>query len=309
MVAPGARAPDTGLSDSRVAVVFVNYHSEDLIQPLGRLYEAAGLKVVVVDNSGTYPADAAGLCVSAPTNIGFGSACNLGVDLLAGSVSVVCLHNPDVDPCLATIRAGAALLQTQSRPGILAPAEVVGGLTRQNGYRYPSPHREVFLGLSAGHRAHRTERVLRGRGRRFAGAGLLLVSTGAWHAIGGFDPTFFMYAEDLDLWHRMARAGFGCQFAPHLTFRHHMGKGSPAAPADREILRWLGVELFAAKHSASGWRPYRAIHRRCLPRVAGEGSSLAGAVRAAWDDGLDPVATLEEVRPRPAVDTAAGRPT
>lgn len=290
-------------SATEVAIIFVNHHSEELVVPLASEYHGAGLTVVVVDNSDTYPPGAPGHRVAPPFNLGFGQACNLGADFLGTAAPVLCLHNPDVKPCLETIRAGAAILANQARPGLVAPAEVVGGHARRDGYRYPSPARELALAASFGRRPT-VGRPLPGaaRGRRFAGAGLLLVWPGAWRAIGGFDTDYFMYAEDLDLWHRMSRAGFDCRFAPHLSYHHDMGQGSRMKEADREVWRWLGVELFAAKHSRAGWLPYRVVHRRWLRRVGDPESPLTTAVAGAWARNLDPVSTIEAVRPRQSVE-------
>ena len=285
---------------NEIAVVLVNYHSEDQIDPLAREYAASGLQVVVVDNSGTYPVHGVARRIASPTNLGFGQACNLGVAALDGSVSTICLHNPDVDPCLDTIISGAVLLNSQARPGIVAPAEDIGGLTRLNGYRYPSPAREVVLGVTGGRSAAGPRRTFRGRGRRFAGAGLLLVSRQAWRVVDGFDPDYFMYVEDLDLWHRVVRAGFDCAFAPELSYRHRAGTGSPMPRQDRDVLRWLGIELFAAKHSAVGWRPYRMVHEQCLSRLNGTPSALALSVAMAWKQGLEPAAVIAAVRPQPS---------
>ncbi len=50
----------------------------------------------------------------------------------------------------------------------------------------------------------------------------------AWHQIGGFDPAYFMYNEDVDLNVRLRRAGWRVVFLPDVRIRHHLGASSRA---------------------------------------------------------------------------------
>lgn len=296
-------------SSPAIGVVFVNFHSERLIRPLAELYSGCGFRVVVADNSGTYPANAAGLRVPTGGNVGFGAGCNRAVEQLAHDVEVICLHNPDVEACVSTVVSSAAALRDQGRPGLVAPAEAVGAIVRETGYHYPTVARELVLAATTRMRkpGARSCPPRRPRGRRFAGAGLLLCSREAWRAVGGFDEEYFLYAEDLDLWHRIGRAGFECQFLPRAAFHHRMSQGSPMAADDRELLRRLGVELFAAKHSLLGWRPYRAAHRLFLRRLPAPRSLVAEEIDTAWRRGLDPSSTMELVRSRVGRGTGPSR--
>ena len=50
----------------------------------------------------------------------------------------------------------------------------------------------------------------------------------AWEQIGGFDPAYFMYNEDVDLNVRLRRAGWRVVFLPGAQIRHHLGASSRA---------------------------------------------------------------------------------
>jgi len=50
----------------------------------------------------------------------------------------------------------------------------------------------------------------------------------AWRQIGGFDPAYFMYNEDVDLNVRLRRAGWRIVFLPDVLIRHHLGASSRA---------------------------------------------------------------------------------
>lgn len=298
----------TGASSAATAVVFVNYHSEGLIAPRAAELLAAGLPVVVADNSGTY-GDGPGVRLPMGGNCGFAHACNLGVAALGEEADVVVLHNPDVRCTPWTLLQLAHIVRWQNRPGIVAPGEQVGNVIRENGYRYPYPFREFGLAARAavrsrlpppGGRGGRGRsggpQHFRGRGRRFAGAGCLAVARRAFAEVGGFDVGYFLYGEDLDLWHRVGVAGFDRAFEPGLVVVHDMGTGSPMGAAAREVLRWLGVELFAERHREFRWRAMRAAHRPFLPTLDQRAGALGATVRALWSRGVLPSEVQGEVR-------------
>ena len=286
-------------------IVFVNYHSESLIGPRAVRLAADGYRVVVADNSDTFP-DGAIPRISMGGNQGFAVACNRATKALPPEVTAVCFHNPDVDCSAIALRHLRRALDAQSRPGAVAPAERVGALIRDRGYRYPGAVREVFLALrlvllwrlgrasSPPGTGGRT-RLRGGGGRRFAGGGLLMVSRAAHDAIGGFDERFFLYMEDLDYWHRLGQGGFQTEFEPGVVILHALGTGSPITAIQREVLRWVGVELF--KEITGGhWRAYRLIHRAVLKLVPSPTPPLVEQVRSRWNARATPLSTSAAIR-------------
>ena len=294
-----------------VAVVFVNHHSESLVVPKIPALHEAGADVTVVDNSGTFPVTPGVRLVDSGGNIGFARGCNLALDRLPSGLPAVCFHNPDLDASTEVIDRLRLHLGRQPRPGLVTPAIRVGGLVRRNGYHYPSPGRELVVGARAisamGDRgtrrrpsgtptAPRKDRDLVGRGRRFGSGGLLVASQQALADVGGFDEGYFLYAEDLDLWHRIAQRGYTTEVDASTIVDHDEATGGRMNAADREILRWLGVELFAERTEDEEWPAYRRAHRMLLPMLARRGGSLSGPVREAWDRGAPPSAVQSEVR-------------
>jgi N-acetylglucosaminyl-diphospho-decaprenol L-rhamnosyltransferase len=56
----------------------------------------------------------------------------------------------------------------------------------------------------------------------------MVVRRKAWQQVGGFDPAYFMYNEDVDLNVRLRRAGWRVVFLPDVHITHHLGASSRA---------------------------------------------------------------------------------
>lgn len=290
----------SGVIGSDVGVVFVSHHSGALIEPRAEELADAGAQVVVVDNAGDLVRMPGATVIDAGANVGFAAACNRGVAEL--DRSIVCLHNPDVDAPANAVEALAEVVR--GGVAIVGPAVRTAGRVRERGFHYPSSSREIALVTRAVRRARKAgtaapapvgTRVQRGTGRRFASGALLTVDRTAFIEVGGFDETYFLYAEDLDLWHRMERAGHRAVFEPRVTVDHAGAAGGEMGTGTRELLRWLGVEAFVERFAVGGWRPYRAVHRPFLTRI-GADDQLVASVHEAWRAGVAPRATLVGLR-------------
>lgn len=289
------------------AIIFVNHHSEDLIMPRAELLLRAGFVVRVADNSSTYPDSE--VRVETGGNIGFGAACNRAVDALPHTVTNICLHNPDVTIEQPAIARLSEHLAARGRPGASAPALRVGSKIRSNGFHYPGLAREAFISVRGTLASRREGEIKRGtvvvpsevrrsvgRGRRFASAALIVIDRPAFESIGGFDERYFLYGEDLDLWHRLRVAGYTTDFVPEIVAHHDAATGSAATRGTRELLRWVGIELFAETHSYGSWRLMRRIHQALLRRLASVRPSLLSTVSDAWSRSATPTETSEAIR-------------
>ncbi len=208
----------------RYGVVVVNHRSADLL----RRYlaaTAAGLDdavVVVVDNSPGVDDRAAARAVveehgwelvTAP-NDGFGAGVNRGVaHALALGVHAVLVLNPDL--ALAPAGAAALLAAAAREPDVLLSPVVVDEAGR------------VWFGGGA-------LDLRRGSTRAGAGAvgdgavdwlsgACLASSAAAWRRVGGFDPAYFMYWEDVDLSWRARAAGLRLAVRDDVVATHAVG--------------------------------------------------------------------------------------
>jgi GT2 family glycosyltransferase len=134
-----------------------------------------------------------------------------------------------------------------------------------------------------------------GANRRFGSGALLTVTRDAYLDVGGFDERYFLYGEDLDLWHRLRIAGRACCFAPDVVADHAEKGGSEMSATRRELMRKLGVELFVELHGRSPWQAYRLVHRIARSRLR-ETGDLGTLVAERWRRGDRPSSVLAAVR-------------
>jgi N-acetylglucosaminyl-diphospho-decaprenol L-rhamnosyltransferase len=82
----------------------------------------------------------------------------------------------------------------------------------------------------------------------------LLVTRAAFETVGGFDPRFFMYGEDVDLGIRLGKAGYGLVLLPAISVVHLQGATQRVDPdAIHVSTGW--IDAIYALHQDTGWRP------------------------------------------------------
>ena len=255
-----------------VSVVVVSYNVRD---HLARCLEAVvdrGHEVVVVDNASTdgtpelvrerFPSVR---LVELPENRGFGAANNVGMEVASGELFL--LLNSDAWPVGDGIERLATFAAERPQAGVVGPRLLNPDGTLQRSVRgHPTLWRlateylflrrlaprtralNAFYGAGFDHRSEREVEVLKGA--------VLLVRREAAEAVGGFDPAYFMYGEEMDLCYRIRRAGWSVVFAPGAEFVHIGGVstgtrwgGRPGfGPMRRDQLR--GHLRFLADHES-----------------------------------------------------------
>jgi N-acetylglucosaminyl-diphospho-decaprenol L-rhamnosyltransferase len=182
-------------------------------------------------------------------NLGFARAVNL---VAARSWS------PWIAPANADIELAPGALETlldvgERHPdaGAIAPRLVLPDGSTQHSV-YPFPTLRLTLLFNAG--LHRLSPRLadrhclvghwdpeRPREVDWPVGAFLLVRRTAWDDIGGFDARQWLYAEDLDLGWRLARAGWKRRYEPGAVVRHAESSATDQAFGDRKIARWLAA--------------------------------------------------------------------
>ena len=214
----------------------------------------SGLDVLVVDNSSSAEveavADQAGAAyLDSKANLGFARAVNLGIERAAGRDVV--LVNPDAVVEAETVLALVKLLHTPgARIAATAPA-LSGPDGHQQRVRWPFPSPAGAWLQAAG-----LGRVIRAEPSFLVGA-VLALNADAVAEIGGFDPRYFLYAEETDWQRRAAAAGWHLELARGLN-ASHVGGGTRSDESRREVHFHAGGERYVRTWwGARGWASYR----------------------------------------------------
>ena len=71
--------------------------------------------------------------------------------------------------------------------------------------------------------------------------------------LGGFDETFFMYGEDLDLCYRIKKKKIEIHYVAKTTIIHYKGESSKNAPFDSILNFYKAMDIFVKKHFSTGY--------------------------------------------------------
>jgi N-acetylglucosaminyl-diphospho-decaprenol L-rhamnosyltransferase len=249
-------------SATAVAVVLVTYQSgRDLAMCLGSLERAAGphpLEVVVVDNASTDASVEIARGYGAKvlenhTNQGLSRAINTGVAVTGAPWLLIA--NPDTWLSPGSLRRLLATATSDPRIGCVGPH-----LANPDGSDYPTGRRFPSMLLGAVHAAvaplwpdnpatrwYHMAGVDRSRPLDvdWVSGACMLIRRQAFEQIGGFDPGYFMYFEEMDACLRLHRAGWRIVFDPLAEVKHVVGGSTRSAPYRKVV-----------HHHASAFRFY-----------------------------------------------------
>lgn len=260
-----SRAPGAGAAAVRVVVV--TYSPGPVLERLLRSLEAAGsapFEVVIADNGSTDGAperaaeEHAVTLLRTGANLGYGAAANLGAE--GADQPFLLLTNPDVELAPGAVDELLAAAARWPLGGAFGPA-----VREVDGRLYPSARALPVVGHGIGHallarvwpdnpwtKAYRNEDLaVTERVAGWLSGSCLLVRRDAFQAVGGFDPGYFMYFEDVDLGDRLAQAGWQCVYVPTALVTHTGGTTTQRYPA----------RMLKAHHDSA----YRYLSKRYRP--------------------------------------------
>jgi GT2 family glycosyltransferase len=203
-----------------------------------------------------------------PENIGFGRACNRGIEGFRGDG--ILLINPDaalLPGCLkrlqqtlfSTENAGAVsshIFWDKARHFYLPSSYPPASLVFQELLTNASPRGMISRVLSERWRRHSIKVWFAQRPIKVSNlsGGLVLLKREAVRAAGGlFDSRFFMYFEDTDLFLRMKRARFSLFVEPRARAIHYYDQCGRQNLQQKRSIMAQSRRLFLQKH-CRGWR-------------------------------------------------------
>lgn len=247
-----------------VCVIIVSHNGKHWLDAaLSTLFERAGdvdLDVVVVDNGDDgaaahvekrFPAARAIRC----ENHGFGHANNVG--LATANARYVLFLNPDTELLSGSLAELTAALDRRPEVGLAGARQVDStGTLSPSIRRFPSAANMLAEALWV-ERVPGARRVLGEReldpvpyGREtpcdWTSGSFMIARREALAQTGGFDESFFLFAEETDLCWRVKRAGWQVMHMPQLTIRHYEHDGGLSSRLEAQAA-YARIQ-FARKH-------------------------------------------------------------
>jgi N-acetylglucosaminyl-diphospho-decaprenol L-rhamnosyltransferase len=207
-------------------------------------------------------------------NLGFGSGVNRGLAVLSGMTPPaewVLVSNPDLRVHPGALDGLRTVLETRPAWAMVGPR-----IFTEEGDVYPSVRRFPSFLDAAGHALlalfvpenRFTRRYNPGapEGDGVVEAGWIsgscfLARRAALEELGGFDESYFMYAEDMDLCWRAHQAGWGIGFTGAAGVTHVQGVSTARHPYQMLVAHHRSALRFTMRTTA-GWR------RAALPVAA-----------------------------------------
>jgi N-acetylglucosaminyl-diphospho-decaprenol L-rhamnosyltransferase len=205
-------------------------------------------------------------------NVGYGAAVNAALaDRAAGWALVA---NPDVRFEPGSVDELLAVAARWPRAATVGPA-----IRTPDGELYPSARDLPRLSTGTGHallgwawpanpwtaRYRREREEPRERPAGWLSGSCFLVDLAAFHAVGGFDPGYFMYFEDVDLGERLGRAGYLHVYAPSAVVVHEGGHATRREPHRMaRVHHTSALRYLARQHPGPANVPLRAVLRAGL---------------------------------------------
>lgn len=239
-----------------LSVIIVSWNVADLLAAcLDSVYgsldrSALDAEIIVVDSAsgdnsvamlrGRYPAVQLLACSD---NIGFASANNLGLQRARGRY--ILLLNPDTEVLGDALRRLVEELETTPRVGAVGPRTLNSdGTTQSTRRRFPTLLTACFESTWLQPWAPRELlRAYRVEERDdddcfdvdWVQGSALMLRREVYEEIGGLDPEYVMYSEELDWCRRAKEAGWRVRYVGDAGIVHHGGRSSEQAQARSQI--------------------------------------------------------------------------
>ena len=255
-----------------LSIIIVNYNVKEFLQNLIHSIEKAtknlSSEIIVIDNASTdgsiellkskFPSIK---LIENKTNLGFGKANNIGIQVSKGKYIV--MINPDAIVSEDTFIKMINFFEENSEAGLATPKILNPDGSLQLGCRrsFPGPWTSFcrVTGLSG----------LFPKSKIFARYNLtylpenqtfevdaisgsfMIMKREVYEKVGGFDEQFFMYGEDLDLCYRIQKAGYKVFYVHTAQAIHYKGESTKRSDIDEVRIFYDAMRVFVKKHLAT----------------------------------------------------------
>ena len=235
------------------AIVVSHGHAEKLASCLPALRPQVDELVVIANIPGSVPAGVEAVYNDRP----LGFAANLNRGLALTRADAVLTVNPDTVPAPDAVTVLREHLEAHPRAGVAGPRlEFPDGRLQPSRRRFPTVAgtivRRTPLRKVVPQRRHfHLDEALPGEPVRvdWMLGGFLLLRRSMLLELGGFDPGFRLYGEDIDLQYRAAKAGWERWYVPTAVVRHeHQAETDRRWLTRRTLWHWRGIARFVRKH-------------------------------------------------------------
>ena len=250
-----------------ISVAVISYNTRELLRRcVASVFADGGNDVVVADNGSTdgtvemlHQEFGQVQVFVDRSNPGYGSASNAAIERCRSEY--VLLLNSDTVLCPGALRTLRTYLDAHPRVAIVGPRLLNSDGTLQRSlHQFPTPLVTLLdyswvgplVGRGPGLRKlyvasdpHDTERAV-----AWVTGAALAIRKSAFQSIGGFDPSFFMYYEEVDLSYRLHRAGWETHFTPAAEVMH-VGGASTSQQRGPMYAQQIGAAIqYSERHQS-----------------------------------------------------------
>ena len=252
-----------------VSIIIVNYNVKDYLLQCLRSLEQIDLsvtrEVIVVDNNSSdgsvqdlrqqFPSVR---WIALSENIGYGRANNVGLEHAAGRYTLFLNpdtivgrdvlmimtayldENPDVGLAGCKVLNPDGSFQLACRRGLPTPW---ASFCKLFGLQSMFPHSRLFARYNLTYlpidETYRVDALI---------GAFMMGPTELMKTLQGFDPTFFMYGEDIDLCYRVKLSGHSVMYVHSTSIIHYKGESTKRSSINEVRVFYEAMEIFARKH-------------------------------------------------------------
>ena len=261
----------------QLSVIIVSYNSIELLEnclfSVQKAMQTIGGEIIIVDNNSndgskeSLPSKFPGVkFIFNNENLGFGKACNRGFKSSSGDH--ILFLNPDTVLPRTCLKDCISFLKTHEDAGAVGVRMMddKGKFLKESKRGLPSPSASFYklFGLTAvfpgsetiakyyqGHLPENENNPV----EVLSGAFMMIKRT-VFEKVKGFDETFFMYGEDIDLSLRISQLGYKNYYLGKISITHL--KGGSTTYNKKYVQEFYGaMNLFVKKHYKDKSTPYR----------------------------------------------------